>query len=81
MTTTGTPALDEDRDVVAEAALMAADVETLRPGQREAVEAVLVRDTIAVLATGTGKTAVYETAGYLLDGADPRDQPDHRAAT
>ncbi len=68
MTTTETPALDEDRDVVAEAALMAADVETLRPGQREAVEAVLVRDTIAVLATGTGKTAVYETAGYLLDG-------------
>ena len=63
-----TPALDEDRDVVAEAARMAADVETLRPGQREAVEAVLVRDTIAVLATGTGKTAIYETAGYLLDG-------------
>ncbi|HYY10785.1 MAG TPA: RecQ family ATP-dependent DNA helicase, partial [Kineosporiaceae bacterium] len=40
----------------------------LRPGQREAVEAVLVRDTIAVLATGTGKTAIYETAGYLIDG-------------
>jgi ATP-dependent DNA helicase RecQ len=69
-TTSGppTPALDEARDVVAEAAREAADVETLRPGQREAVEAVLVRDTIAVLATGTGKTAIYETAGYLLDG-------------
>ncbi len=63
-----TPALDEDRDVVAEAAREAAHVETLRPGQREAVDAVLVRDTIAVLATGTGKTAIYETAGYLLDG-------------
>ena len=68
MTSIETPALDEDRDVVAEAAREAADVETLRPGQREAVEAVLARDTIAVLATGTGKTAIYETAGYLLDG-------------
>jgi ATP-dependent DNA helicase RecQ len=68
VTTIETPALDEDRDVLAEAAREAADVETLRPGQREAVEAVLARDTIAVLATGTGKTAIYETAGYLLDG-------------
>ena len=68
MTTIETPALDEDRDVLADAARDAADVESLRPGQREAVEAVLVRDTIAVLATGTGKTAIYETAGYLLDG-------------
>jgi ATP-dependent DNA helicase RecQ len=60
--------LDENRDVIAEAARAAADVETLRPGQREAVEAALVRDTIAVLATGTGKTAIYETVGYLIDG-------------
>ena len=60
--------LDENRDVVAEAAQEAADVETLRPGQRKAVEAALVRDTIAVLATGTGKTAIYETVGYLIDG-------------
>ena len=66
--TTAPPELDDDRDTIAEAALAAAHVETLRPGQREAVEAVLVRDTIAVLATGTGKTAIYETAGYLLDG-------------
>ena len=66
--TTAPPVLDADRDVIADAAWQAADVETLRPGQREAVEAVLVRDTIAVLATGTGKTAIYETAGYLIDG-------------
>ena len=66
--TTAPPVLADDRDTIAEAALAAAHVETLRPGQREAVEAVLVRDTIAVLATGTGKTAIYETAGYLLDG-------------
>jgi ATP-dependent DNA helicase RecQ len=65
---TQAPQLDESRDVVAEAAQTAADVETLRPGQREAVEAALTRDTIAVLATGTGKTAIYETVGYLLDG-------------
>jgi ATP-dependent DNA helicase RecQ len=66
--TTAPPVLDADRDVIADAAWQAADVERLRPGQREAVEAVLVRDTIAVLATGTGKTAIYETAGYLIDG-------------
>ena len=63
-----TPELDENHDEIAEAATDAADVQTLRPGQREAVEAVLVRDTIAVLATGTGKTAIYETAAYLIPG-------------
>jgi ATP-dependent DNA helicase RecQ len=41
---------------------------TLRPEQREAIEAVLEHDTIAVLATGSGKTLVYEVAGRLLGG-------------
>ena len=63
------PPLDEDRDVIAEAAADAADVEHLRPGQREAVEAALTRDTVAVLASGTGKTAIYETVAQLLDGS------------
>ncbi|MGW7681544.1 RecQ family ATP-dependent DNA helicase [Kribbella sp. NPDC054772] len=41
----------------------------LRPGQEEAVRAVLDgRDTLAVLATGTGKTAIYQLAGLALGG-------------
>ncbi len=41
----------------------------LRPGQREAIEAVLAgRDTLAVLPTGAGKSAIYQIAGTLLDG-------------
>jgi ATP-dependent DNA helicase RecQ len=41
----------------------------LRPGQREAVESVLGgRDTLAVLATGGGKSAIYALAGHLLQG-------------
>jgi ATP-dependent DNA helicase RecQ len=66
--TTEAPLLDENRDVIAEAAAEAARVEVLRPGQREAVEAALARDTVAVLASGTGKTAVYETVAHLLGG-------------
>jgi ATP-dependent DNA helicase RecQ len=42
---------------------------SLRPGQREAIESVLAgRDTLAVLATGGGKSAIYELAGCLLAG-------------
>jgi ATP-dependent DNA helicase RecQ len=62
------PPLDESRDVIADAAAEAADVQHLRPGQREAVEAALTSDTVAVLASGTGKTAIYETVAHLLDG-------------
>jgi ATP-dependent DNA helicase RecQ len=40
-----------------------------RPGQHEAIEAVLERDTLAVLATGTGKSLIYRVAGRLLPGA------------
>ncbi|MBW8826311.1 MAG: ATP-dependent DNA helicase RecQ [Acidobacteria bacterium] len=42
---------------------------TLRPGQLEAVEAVLEgRDTLVVMPTGSGKSAVYQIAGSLLGG-------------
>jgi ATP-dependent DNA helicase RecQ len=42
---------------------------SLRPGQREAVEAVLDgRDVLAVMPTGHGKSAVYQLAARLVDG-------------
>jgi ATP-dependent DNA helicase RecQ len=66
--TSEAPVLDENRDVIAGAAADAAGVEVLRPGQRDAVEAALARDTVAVLASGMGKTAVYETVAHLLGG-------------
>ena len=39
-----------------------------RPGQAEAIEAVLERDTLAVLASGTGKTLIYTVAARLIEG-------------
>jgi ATP-dependent DNA helicase RecQ len=44
--------------------------DSLRPGQREAIEAVLAgRDTLAVMSTGSGKSAIYQIAGLLTEGA------------
>jgi ATP-dependent DNA helicase RecQ len=43
--------------------------ESLRPGQAEAIEAVLEgRDCLAVMATGYGKSAIYQIAALLMDG-------------
>ena len=43
--------------------------EDLRPGQREAIEAVLEgRDTLAVMSTGYGKSAIYQIAAMLIPG-------------
>src|SRR3954463_6404729 len=42
---------------------------TLLPGQAEAVAAVTGgRDTLAILPTGGGKSAVYQLAGLGIDG-------------
>jgi ATP-dependent DNA helicase RecQ len=42
----------------------------LRPGQQEAIEAVLDRrDTLVVMSTGSGKSAIYQIAGLLTPGA------------
>jgi len=44
-------------------------LEQLRPGQVEGVESALEgRDTLCVMSTGSGKTAIYELAGMLLGG-------------
>src|SRR3954449_6718016 len=41
----------------------------LRPGQAEAVESVLEgRDTLAVMSTGYGKSAIYQIAALLIPG-------------
>src|SRR3712207_7427269 len=44
--------------------------ERLRPGQGEAIASVLDgRDTLAVLSTGSGKSAIYQIAGLFTKGA------------
>ena len=44
--------------------------ENLLPGQREAIESVLEgHDTLVVQPTGSGKSAIYQIAGLLIDGA------------
>src|SRR4051812_48592033 len=43
--------------------------EELRPGQREGVEAIVGgRDALCVMSTGSGKSAIYQLAGLLIDG-------------
>jgi ATP-dependent DNA helicase RecQ len=43
---------------------------SLRPGQREAIQSLLEgHDTVLVQPTGAGKSAVYQIAGALLEGA------------
>ena len=43
--------------------------EEFRPGQEEAMQSVLSgQDTLAVLPSGAGKSAVYQVAGQLVDG-------------
>ena len=44
-------------------------LDELRPGQAEAVEHLVAgRDALVVMPTGSGKSAVYQLAGHLLDG-------------
>src|SRR5687767_13565501 len=41
----------------------------LRPGQLEAVTSVVGgRDTLCVMSTGSGKSAIYQLAGFVIDG-------------
>jgi ATP-dependent DNA helicase RecQ len=54
---------------IARAARELLGFEELRPGQEEAVRAVLAgRDTLAVMPTGSGKSAIYELATALGGG-------------
>ncbi len=43
--------------------------ERLHPGQKDAIEAVVGgRDTLVVMPTGAGKSAIYQIAAQFLDG-------------
>ena len=56
-------------DEVRETARTALGFTELRPGQQEAAAAAAGgRDTLAVMPTGSGKSAIYEIAAVLLDG-------------
>src|SRR3954454_4196059 len=72
------------RKVVTTASLMAVEAQAriaraagevfgwdeLRPGQGEAVERVLAGcDTLAVMSTGYGKSAIYQIAALLIPGS------------
>jgi ATP-dependent DNA helicase RecQ len=57
-------------DRIDRAAREAFGFDELRPGQREAIESVLAgRDTLVVMSTGSGKSAIYQIAGLLTAGA------------
>ena len=57
-------------DRIARAAAEVFGYEQLRPGQREAVEAVIAgRDVLAVMSTGYGKSAIYQIAALLIPGS------------
>ncbi len=85
MTATSAAPVD---DPIARAAREAFGYEQLRPGQREAIEALVAGDDcFAVLPTGAGKSAIYQVAALLRDAgptlvvspliALQRDQLDH----
>src|SRR5579884_2961477 len=54
---------------ITRAAREAFGYERLRPGQEAAVQAILEgHDTLAVMPTGSGKSAIYGLAAQLLEG-------------
>jgi ATP-dependent DNA helicase RecQ len=60
----------ERADAIRRVAREAFGFAELRPGQLEAIEAVLDRrDTLAVMSTGSGKSAIYQIAGMLTPGS------------
>ena len=56
-------------NAIREKARQTLGIERLRPGQLQAIEAVVKRrDTLAVMSTGYGKSAIYQLAGEFLAG-------------
>lgn len=61
---------EDSADRIRRVAREAFGFEQLRPGQLEAIESVITgRDTLAVMSTGSGKSAIYQIAGLLVEGA------------
>jgi len=59
----------ETDDLLEAVAAAAFGFEALRPGQRAAMRTIVARrDTLCVLPTGAGKSAVYQIPALLLDG-------------
>jgi len=57
------------RPPIARTAREALGIKRLRPAQREAIDAVLAgRDTLVVMPTGSGKSAIYQVAALVRDG-------------
>jgi ATP-dependent DNA helicase RecQ len=57
------------RDRIADVAARLFEWDELKPAQVQAVESLLAgRDTVGVMPTGFGKSAIYQVAGALLDG-------------
>jgi len=53
---------------IRDAAREALGYDRLRPGQEEAIAAILQgRDALAVLSTGSGKSAIYQVAGLHIE--------------
>jgi ATP-dependent DNA helicase RecQ len=58
-----------DEDEIEAAAHQELGHDHLRPGQMEGVEAALEgRDALVIMATGSGKSAIYQLAGFFRDG-------------
>ncbi|MEM9502821.1 MAG: RecQ family ATP-dependent DNA helicase, partial [Cyanobacteria bacterium P01_E01_bin.43] len=62
--------LDQSLQVAEQIAQQVFGYEQLRTGQRQVLEAVLTgRDTLGVMPTGSGKSAIYQIAALRLPGA------------
>ena len=60
---------DAPTDVLGQIARQVFGYKELRAGQREVLEAVLAgRDTLAIMPTGSGKSAIYQIAGLRIQG-------------
>src|SRR5690242_4469625 len=60
----------QNRSKIAKIAQEKLGFPSLRPGQEEAVRAIVDKfDTLIVQPTGSGKSAIYQIAGLLIDGA------------